>query len=58
MLLIYHMVSSTILIQSPRFIPHSFGSLAERYVDALGFLVCRIEITVFIIVDSSFVVSS
>ncbi|KXN86506.1 hypothetical protein AN958_09978, partial [Leucoagaricus sp. SymC.cos] len=30
-LCIYHSVASTILFQSPRFIPHSFGPLAEQY---------------------------
>lgn len=28
-LLIYHTIAATILFQSPRFVPHSFGPLAE-----------------------------
>jgi len=30
-LLIYHSICSTILIQAPRFIPHSFGNFFESY---------------------------
>ncbi|KDQ13411.1 hypothetical protein BOTBODRAFT_175714 [Botryobasidium botryosum FD-172 SS1] len=29
--LVYHSILSTVLIQSPRFIPHSFGSYAENW---------------------------
>ncbi|KAF8494793.1 hypothetical protein JB92DRAFT_3084864 [Gautieria morchelliformis] len=29
-LLLYHSIASTMLFQSPRFIPHSFGPLAEQ----------------------------
>ncbi|KAF9519328.1 hypothetical protein BS47DRAFT_1337087 [Hydnum rufescens UP504] len=31
MLIIYHCFTSTVLIQSPRFIPMSFGNLAETF---------------------------
>jgi len=31
-LCLYHSISSTILFQTPRFIPHSFGPLLESYV--------------------------
>ncbi|TFK46854.1 hypothetical protein OE88DRAFT_1721005 [Heliocybe sulcata] len=30
-LCVYHSVASTVLYQAPRFIPHSFGALAEAY---------------------------
>ncbi|KAF9455671.1 hypothetical protein BDZ94DRAFT_1285974 [Collybia nuda] len=30
-LCVYHSIASTILFQSPRFVPHSFGPLLERY---------------------------
>ncbi|KAF8068702.1 hypothetical protein FPV67DRAFT_1668773 [Lyophyllum atratum] len=30
-LCIYHSIASTILFQTPRFIPHSFGPLMEQY---------------------------
>ncbi|KAL5523067.1 hypothetical protein ACEPAF_1334 [Sanghuangporus sanghuang] len=30
-LTVYHCIASTILIQSPRFIPHTFGDLFEAY---------------------------
>jgi len=30
-LTVYHCIASTILYQAPRFIPHSFGALAEAY---------------------------
>ncbi|KAF9449823.1 hypothetical protein P691DRAFT_811634 [Macrolepiota fuliginosa MF-IS2] len=30
-LCVYHSVASTVLFQAPRFIPHSFGDLAEQY---------------------------
>lgn len=29
-LCVYHSVASTVLFQAPRFIPHSFGALAEQ----------------------------
>ncbi len=29
-LCVYHSVASTVLFQAPRFIPHSFGPLAEQ----------------------------
>ncbi|KAF8308263.1 hypothetical protein DL93DRAFT_2087146 [Clavulina sp. PMI_390] len=31
MLVVYHMITSTVLIQAPRFIPLSMGSLAESF---------------------------
>ena len=31
-LCIYHVTCSTVLFNAPRFIPHSFGALAESYV--------------------------
>jgi hypothetical protein len=31
-LVIYHSVCSTVLLQAPRFIPHSFGEVFERWV--------------------------
>ncbi|THH17564.1 hypothetical protein EW146_g3287 [Bondarzewia mesenterica] len=30
-LCVYHSIVSTVLFQAPRFIPHSFGMLAESY---------------------------
>lgn len=31
-LCIYHVTCSTVLYNAPRFIPHSFGAMAEAYV--------------------------
>lgn len=31
-LCVYHSIASTVLFQTPRFIPHTFGSLLEGYI--------------------------
>jgi hypothetical protein len=39
-LCIYHSTVSTVLFKAPRFIPHSFGPMAESYVISAKTYLC------------------